>query len=185
MPAWLTFTHPAALLRPTDPHAAPTRTSQRLQRRAIQAYQGHLPMDNEFVTFDPSEEPAPPPRAGAARRQRPAGTGGQQQTGQQQGGAPLSGAAGNGPASGAGAPRRGGAAAAAAATPFAAAGRASSGRRAASGAGQRSRPSSRQSSGDLKGRPSFAELVESGFMRVRAVEEWCCLCRVGGELLPL
>ncbi len=101
------------------------------------------------MTFEAAEEPPSPPRGGAATRRSA------------QHGRPVAAAL---PPPPAGAPRRG-------VPPPAGGGPASATRGAASTkraapAGRSLRASSgRQSSGELKGKPSFAELVESGFMQ--------------------
>ncbi|KAL4422114.1 hypothetical protein ABPG77_003399 [Micractinium sp. CCAP 211/92] len=139
----------SGMLIAADPYAAPKRASRRLHRRGAAAYQGHLPMDEDFVTFEAAEEPPSPPRGGAATRRSA------------QHGRPVAAAL---PPAPAGAPRRG-------VPPPAGGGPASATRGAASTkraapAGRSLRASSgRQSSGELKGKPSFAELVESGFMQ--------------------
>jgi hypothetical protein len=158
-------------------------------------------MDDEFVTFDPNDEPPSPPRASASRRARPAGAAPAQQQQQRQAAAPSVPQAqahrlpnGMVPVGGGGSsrmllapvgasrpapPQPPPAPAAAAAAPPAHATRAiaAGGPRAAAAAAKRTMhtaaqrirsSSNRQSSGDLKGRPSFAELVESGFMQVCA-----------------
>lgn len=142
-------------------------------------------MDDEFVTFDPEEAPSPP-RAAAPRRrhpqqQLPAGLAAAQQ--QQRAAAararvaaaaaqpPHSLPAGMLPTHSAGAASRSPAAAPGAARGGAAAPRAAAtaAKRSLHSVAQRMRSSSgRQPSGELKGRPSFAELVESGFMAAGA-----------------
>lgn len=94
------------------------------------------------MTFSPAEEPTPLPRGAALRRAA------QQVPSPPPAGAPKRAApqpVGGGPAS---------------------ATRGAAGARRGAPAGRSLRaPSARQPSGDLKGKPSFAELVESGFMQ--------------------
>ncbi|PSC70796.1 chlorophyll b reductase [Micractinium conductrix] len=150
----------SGLLVSQDPHAAPTRASQRIQRRQVHAYQGHLPMDNQFVTFDGAEEGGSPPRSGAAARRARAAAAAAAA-------APPPGGSNSGalPPPPAGAPKRAplqpAPMPALAAAPRAAA----PPKRSHSGGGRARATLTRPPSGELKGKPSFAELVESGFMR--------------------
>ncbi|KAI3437870.1 hypothetical protein D9Q98_000316 [Chlorella vulgaris] len=153
----------SGLLVSSDPCAAPTRASRRIQHRSAHATGGRLRPDSDLHTSDSSKGHQSPPRSATAPRRgrtlhqtaASAAAASQRAAAARARSAAVA-AAQPAPTAAGGSTRIGG-------LPRAAA---TAAKRTVQSAAQRIRSSSgRQSSGELKGRPSFAELMESGFMQ--------------------